>query len=627
MSSGNDDVASSNQIPATTFYGEVSRRTKYRFSNVGLVLEHSEARIEIPDASSDLESEDEDELSQEYMNTQNNNANSTHSSPSAATSTSVDDEHMLFVHPQLSTSVRNITNVRWRSRSAPHFDSSYTGPSFPSPPQEEQTPLQFFKLFFDDDLIKLLAEQSNIYSVSKSGNSVNTNSQEMEQFLGVLIKMGIVKLPRYRMYWAQDTRIPSIADVMSVTRFERLKRYFHCNDNEKMLPRDDPNFDKLFKVRPVIDSGLKKCQSIPQEEKHSVDEQMIPTKCRSCMRQYLPKKPNKWGIKVWARCGVSGFIYDFEVYTGKSSSSPIANDLGVMGNLVLRLTSGLTNNVGHKVYFDNLFSSIPLLRHLQEKGIWCVSTIRANRMLGANKQLKTEKQLKDLGRGSMDWRVDANSGITAIRWYDNGVVQLASTYIGHEQGNKVKRWSAKENKRIEIECPAMVEEYNTPMGGVDLCDMLLALYRIRLRTCKYYMHMVYYCMGISITNGWLLYRRYCEQKHVSKKDQMDLCRLQSNIANALLLGNKEKHTPKRGRPSSSSTPNGPPPTKKRYSAAFPIPVEDIRFDRVRHFPAFTEKQNRCRFCPRGYSHIMCRKCNIQLCLVKNRNCFYAFHTK
>ena len=138
--------------------------------------------------------------------------------------------------------------------------------------------------------------------------------------------------------------------------------------------------------------------------------------------------------------------------------------------------------------------------------------------------------------------------------------------------------------------------------------------------------MVYYCLGISITNGWLLYQRYCEQKHSSKKDQMDLCQFQSNVANALLLGNKKRDTPKRGRrsSSSSSTPNGPSPAKKRYSAAFPIPVEDVRFDRVGHFPVFTKKQNRCRFCPRGYSHIRCRKCYIQLCLVKKRNWFYAF---
>ena len=117
---------------------------------------------------------------------------------------------------------------------------------------------------------------------------------------------------------------------------------------------------------------------------------------------------------------------------------------------------------------------------------------------------ENKTQLKDLGGGAIDSREDANSRITAILRYDNGVVQLASTYIGHELKNNVKRWSAKENKRIEIECPTMVEKYNAHMGEVDLCDMLLAPCRIRLRTCKYFMHVVYYCMGISITNRWLL---------------------------------------------------------------------------------------------------------------------------
>ena len=136
---------------------------------------------------------------------------------------------------------------------------------------------------------------------------------------------------------------------------------------------------------------------------------------------------DKWRIKAWAQCGVGGIVCDFEVYAGKSLTPPISNELGVMGNLVLRLTSRLPDNVGHKVYFDNLFSSVPLLQHLQDQGIWCVSTIRADRLMGTNKKLKTEKELKKLGRGAMDWRVNANSGITVIRWYDNGVVQLASS--------------------------------------------------------------------------------------------------------------------------------------------------------------------------------------------------------
>ena len=35
------------------------------------------------------------------------------------------------------------------------------------------------------------------------------------------------------------------------------------------------------------------------------------------LRQYLPKKPKKWGFKVFARCSVSGLKYNFHMYDGK----------------------------------------------------------------------------------------------------------------------------------------------------------------------------------------------------------------------------------------------------------------------------------------------------------------------
>ena len=60
--------------------------------------------------------------------------------------------------------------------------------------------------------------------------------------------MAIVKLPRQRMYWSQHTRIPPIADTISVKRFEKIKKYIHFCDNNKALPKTHPEFDKLFKI-------------------------------------------------------------------------------------------------------------------------------------------------------------------------------------------------------------------------------------------------------------------------------------------------------------------------------------------------------------------------------------------
>ena len=125
------------------------------------------------------------------------------------------------------------------------------------------------------------------------------------------------------------------------------------------------DLDRLYKVRPLLDHVLSNCRAVPQEECQSIDEQLIPTKSRSSLRLYLPKKPHKWGIKVWARCGVSGLVYDFDVYTGKQDDTKVSQEFGKIGAVVVKLTLTIPKDVGHKVYMDNLFTTINLFKFLK----------------------------------------------------------------------------------------------------------------------------------------------------------------------------------------------------------------------------------------------------------------------
>ena len=97
-------------------------------------------------------------------------------------------------------------NRRWRRKEPAQVNSSFLGPSFPAPHEEEHTPLQYFLQFFDRNLISHIVEQTNLYSVQVNGLSVVTTQNELEQFLGILILMGIIKYPQYRMYWSPGTR-------------------------------------------------------------------------------------------------------------------------------------------------------------------------------------------------------------------------------------------------------------------------------------------------------------------------------------------------------------------------------------------------------------------------------------
>ena len=70
---------------------------------------------------------------------------------------------------------------RWTKIKNAKMNTEFHGVRFPAPPIDEISPLEYFKKFFDDDLIAHLSHQTNIYSVQKSGTSVNTTPGEMEQ--------------------------------------------------------------------------------------------------------------------------------------------------------------------------------------------------------------------------------------------------------------------------------------------------------------------------------------------------------------------------------------------------------------------------------------------------------------
>lgn len=83
-------------------------------------------------------------------------------------------------------------------------------------------------------------------------------------------------------------------------------------------PKDD-NFDKLYKVRPLIAEIQKSLTMVPQEEYNCVDEQIIPFKGRHTLKQYVKNKQHNWGFKIFTRTGESGLMYNFKIIKHSSS--------------------------------------------------------------------------------------------------------------------------------------------------------------------------------------------------------------------------------------------------------------------------------------------------------------------
>ena len=159
------------------------------------------------------------------------------------------------------------------------------------------------------------------------------------------------------------------------------------------------------------------------------------------------------------------------------------------------------------------------------------------------------------------------------------------------------------------------------MGGFDLADMLISLYRTQITTKKrWYLKIIFHLVDICKVNRWLLYRRYCEQESVARKNQKPLLSFITELAHALRQSQKPVCS---GRPSKKRSLS--PLPKVGNKAAVPKPLPDVRYDTIDHFPDFAEKRGRCRHCSVEYSQVVCKKCKVLLCFKKNQNCFYEFH--
>ena len=135
----------------------------------------------------------------------------------------------------------------------------------------------------------------------------------------------------------------------------------------------------------------------------------------------------------------------------------------------------------HVVLFDNFFTSHQLLTELTTKNIRACGTVRTNRT--GHCPLMPDKEMKKTDRGTYDHRSDGT--ILCVKWNDNCTVTVASNYYGISPEQKTERRVKDERKKLVTQ-PYAINMYNKSMGGVDVCDRMLASYRPRLRSKKWW---------------------------------------------------------------------------------------------------------------------------------------------
>lgn len=158
-----------------------------------------------------------------------------------------------------------------------------------------ESPLAIFNYFFDDNLMQMIVDESNKYA-QQTKIILDLSITELRAFFGICIIMGFHKLPSIRMYWCSDPnlQVDRISGIMTLKRFLKILRYIHLNENLSMPMKGEAEFDRLYKIRPLITHLNTKFQSAFSPSRYlSIDESMVRFNGRSTLKQYMPKTDKK----------------------------------------------------------------------------------------------------------------------------------------------------------------------------------------------------------------------------------------------------------------------------------------------------------------------------------------------
>ena len=423
----------------------------------------------------------------------------------------------------------------------------------------------------------------------------------MKLFLGMVLAMGILCLPQLEDYWSSNPLLcaKGIVSEMSWRRFRVLLSCLHLADNSLAIPRGQPGFDKLYKVRPLLNTLVSNTQAAYNLHREvSIDEAMIGFKGRSTLKQYMPMKPTKRGYKAWCLCDAyNGLTYNVDLYAGKGSN---ISDLSLGPSVVLSMAAPVLDK-GHCLYFDNYFSSVDLAKRLLARNTHSIATTRASRKQWPS-ELKDVKLLdKRLQRGQ-HLSVIIDNDVECLVWKDNKAVSMINTVTPPDSSATVNRKN-KDGTRCQVPCPQSVKAYNKFMGGVDLADARRKSYSCSHRSKKWWHRIFYYVVDTAVVNSYIL---LSESDHCEKRTQKEFT---LKLA-AQLMG----HYNARKRPAN--------PSGETLPAA----------RRQNHYPEKGGKCRRCRVCSleggQQRSSYVCKSCNpeepVHLCIDP---CFRVWHEK
>ncbi|GBP57432.1 PiggyBac transposable element-derived protein 3 [Eumeta japonica] len=196
--------------------------------------------------------------------------------------------------------------------------------------QEEMTAVECFELLYSDDIVKFIADMSNLYALQRN-HTLNVTSNEIRVYIAILLLTGYLTPKYMRMFWEvkSDTHNDLVASSIRRNRFFEIQQYLHLSDSSTSLPAND-KFAKVREYFTKLNVNFTANFTKAGSSHISIDETIVPYFGRHGTKQHIHGKPIRFGYKLWSAATRHGYLVNFEPYQGASGPSlKMQSELGL----------------------------------------------------------------------------------------------------------------------------------------------------------------------------------------------------------------------------------------------------------------------------------------------------------
>lgn len=373
-----------------------------------------------------------------------------------------------------------------------------------------KSPLDIWNFFFTDEMLEVIVESTNkkiqtlSQNYSRERDAKPTNIIEIKALIGLLYLAGVRHVNRLNSLdlWKVDgSGIEAFRLTMGINRFKFLLVHIRFDDIETREARRA--LDKLAPIRHLFDIFVQHCKdAYSHSEFVTIDEKLEGFRGKCNFRQYIPSKPNKYGLKVFAACDAKTFYTSaMEVYVGTQPEGPYR-----VGNSAQNVVERLCEHIfqsKRNITTDNWFTSIPLAESLKSKGLTLLGTIRKNK-----KELPQEMVTRNASRpigSSMFAFQESTTLVSYVPKKNKNVLLLSTMHFTDDIDPSNQK-------------PEMISLYNSTKGGVDVVDKFCAQYDCSRNTRRWPMVIFYCMMNVAVINSFIIYTANNPSKNTIRRE-------------------------------------------------------------------------------------------------------------